>query len=187
MVSESNYVSGESFCESELISPVRTVVPSRVTTQQPYIYHRPIPNSFNLLASEKIYREWDYSDGVCCCDNTYHTVLTDIRLLTRSQEYVCCVGCSDPSHTDSAVSLSDITQIRECRGEQPTFSFLLLLTLTCAWPCYVVRRIFCPRAKCLDVFGAFGSEIVRLRKEDMSLAQVDLSTTIINSKLATRH
>jgi hypothetical protein len=170
-----------------LIFLVRTVVPVRIITQQPYIYYRPIKNSFNLLASEKVYREWDYSDNLCCCDNSYHTVLTDIRLLTRYQEYVCCGGCSEPSHTDSAISLCDITQIREVRAEQPTFFFLLWMTLTCAWPCYVICRIFCPKPKCLEVHGAFGSELIRLRKEDMSMAQVDLSTAIINSKLVTRY
>jgi len=170
-----------------LIFFVRTVVPSRITTQPPYIYSRPINNSFSLLSSEKIYREWNYSDSLCCCDDSYHTVLTDIRLLTRYQEYVCCGGCSEPSHTDSAIFLCDIDQMRECRGEQPTFFFLLWMTLICAWPCYVIRRIFCPKPKCLEVFGAFGSELVRLRKEDMLMAQVDLSTAITNSKQVARY
>ena len=76
--------------------------------------------------------------------------------------------------------------MRECRGEQPTFSFLLCMILTCAWPCYVLRRIFCPKPKCLEVFGVFGSELVRLKQEDMSNAQVDLSTAIANSKQMTR-
>ena len=169
-----------SFVRSFIRPPSTT---SRVITQQPYVYRQPVKNSFNLLASEKVYREWEYSDNVCCCDNRYSTVLTDIRLLTRYEEHVCCATCSEPSHTDSAISLSDITQIRECRGEQPTFFFLLWMTLTCAWPCYVLRRIFCPKPKCLEVFGAFGSEIVRFRKEDMTMAQVDLPTSIINSKL----
>jgi hypothetical protein len=77
--------------------------------------------------------------------------------------------------------------MRECRGEQPTFFFLLWMTLICAWPCYVVRRVFCPKPKCLEVFGAFGSELVQLRKEDMLMAQVDLSTAIANSKQVARY
>lgn len=150
---------------------------------QPHGLSKPINNTFNLLTSEKIYREWNYSDNTCCCSDAYHTTLTDIRLLTRYQEHVCCDGCSEPSNTDSAISLRDISQIRECRGEQPTFFFLLWITLVCAWPCYVVRRIFCPKPKCLEIYGSFGSEIVRLRKEDMSFAQVDISTAIVNTKL----
>ncbi|CAF1124874.1 unnamed protein product [Adineta ricciae] len=119
-------------------------------------------------------------------DNGYYTVLTDIRLLTRYQEYVCCAGCSEPSHTDSAIFLHDIDQMRECRGEQPTFFFLLWITLICAWPCYAVRRVFCPKPKCLEVFGSFGSEVIRIKKEDMPVAQVDISTAVINTKLVGR-
>jgi len=153
------------------------------------MYYRSINNTFDLLASENVYREWNYSDSscCCCCDNSYHTVLTDIRLVTRYQEYVCCTCCSEPSHTDSAIFLRDIDQMRECRGEQPTFFFLLWITLTCAWPCYVLRRVFCPKPKCLEVFGKFGSELVRLKTEDMSMAQVDLSIAVINSKQAVRY
>jgi hypothetical protein len=77
--------------------------------------------------------------------------------------------------------------MRECRGEQPTFFFLLWVTLICAWPCYVVRRIFCPKPKCLEVFGSFGSEFIRLKKEDMPVAQLDISTAVINSKLVGRY
>jgi hypothetical protein len=143
-------------------------------------------NTFNLLASEKVYREWEYSDSTCCCADSYYTVLTDIRLLTRYQEYVCCANCSEPSHTDSAIYLRDIAEMRECRSEQPTFFFLLWMTLICAWPCYVIRRICCPKPKCLEVLGTFGSEIVRMKKEDMAVAQIDISTAAINSKLAAR-
>jgi hypothetical protein len=164
----------------------RTIAPTRVQTQQPQPHFRPINNSFSLLPSEKVYREWDYQDNLCCCNDSYYTALTDIRLLTRYQEYVCCANCSEPSHTDSAIFLRDIDQMRECRGEQPTFFFLLWITLICAWPCYVIRRIFCPKPKCLEVFGSFGSEIVRMNKEDMSVAQVDISTAVINSKLVGR-
>ena len=140
-----------------------------------------------MISGEKIYREWDYTDGICCCDNKYHTVLTDIRLLTRYQEYVCCTICIDPSHTDSAIYLNDISQMRECRGEQPTFFFLLWITLICAWPCYVIRRIFCPKPKCLEIFGSFGSDLIRLKKEDMVMAQVDVSIAVINSKQVARY
>ncbi|CAF1277848.1 unnamed protein product [Adineta ricciae] len=164
-----------------------TIAPTRVHTQQPAsAFGRPISNSFGLLPSEKVYREWDYKDNVCCCSNGYYTVLTDIRLLTRYQEYVCCAGCSEPSHTDSAIFLHDIDQMRECRGEQPTFFFLLWITLICAWPCYAVRRVFCPKPKCLEVFGSFGSEVIRIKKEDMPVAQVDISTAVINTKLVGR-
>ncbi|CAF4169591.1 unnamed protein product, partial [Adineta steineri] len=164
-----------------------TVAPTRVQTQQPQqAYLRPINNSFALLPSEKVYREWEYKDNLCCCNNGYYTVLTDIRLLTRYQEYMCCGGCSDPAHTDSAIFLHNIDQMRECRGEQPTFFFLLWMTLICAWPCYVVRRIFCPKPKCLEVFGSFGSEMIRFDKDDMPIAQVDISTAIINTKLVGR-
>jgi hypothetical protein len=38
----------------------------------------------------------------------------------------------------------------------------------------------------LEVFGSFGSEIVRMKKEDMPIAQVDISTAVINSKLVGR-
>ncbi|CAF3975304.1 unnamed protein product [Adineta steineri] len=165
----------------------KTVAPTRVQTQQPQqAYLRPINNSFALLPSEKVYREWEYKDNLCCCNNGYYTVLTDIRLLTRYQEYMCCGGCSDPAHTDSAIFLHNIDQMRECRGEQPTFFFLLWMTLICAWPCYVVRRIFCPKPKCLEVFGSFGSEMIRFDKDDMPIAQVDISTAIINTKLVGR-
>ncbi|UJR10780.1 hypothetical protein I4U23_014967 [Adineta vaga] len=164
-----------------------TIAPSRVHAQQPQSsYGRPLNNSFALLPSEKIYREWDYQDSLCCCNNGYYTALTDIRLLTRYQEYVCCASCSEPSHTDSAIFLHDISQMRECRGEQPTFFFLLWITLICAWPCYVIRRIFCPKPKCLEVYGPFGSEIVRIKREDMPVAQVDISTAVINTKLVGR-
>jgi len=139
------------------------------------------------LSGEKIYREWNFVDGVCCCDDKYRTILTDIRLITRYQEFVCCRCCAESSHTDSAIYLRDISQMRECRGEQPTFFFLLWMTLSCLWPCYVIRRIFCPKPKCIEVFGAFGSEIVRLAKEDMPAAQVDVSIAIINSKSATKY
>ncbi|CAM4744539.1 unnamed protein product [Rotaria magnacalcarata] len=162
---------------------IMAVTPGRVTSHQPQLYYRPFNNTFNLVASEKVLREWDYDDNLGCCNSSYHTVLTDIRLLTRYQEYMCCDDASDSSHTDSAIFLRDIDQIRECRGEQPTFFFLLWMTLICAWPCYILRRIFCPKPKCLEVFGRFGSEIVRLRRDDMSAAQVDLSTAIINSKI----
>ena len=163
------------------------MAPNYITRQPSQVYYRSIKNTFNLLASEKIYREWSYTDNFCCCcADSYHTILTDIRLLNRHEEYFCCVDCSGPSHTDSAIFLSDIDQMRECRGEQPTFSFLLCITLTCAWPCYVLRRIFCPKPKCLEVFGVFGSDLVRLKQEDMCMAQVDLSTAITNSKQGAR-
>lgn len=170
------------------LNPYRAIAPARVQMQQPQGQQgfRPVNNSFNLLPSEKVYREWDYHDSLCFCNNAYFTTLTDIRLLTRYQEYVCCASCSEPSHTDSAIFLRDIDQMRECRGEQPTFFFLLWITLICAWPCYVVRRIFCPRPKCLEAFGSFGSEIIRIKKEDMPVAQVDISTAVINSKLVGR-
>ncbi|CAF3525452.1 unnamed protein product [Rotaria socialis] len=164
----------------------RAVAPSRVQTVQPQSYFRPINNSFNLLPSEKVYREWEYHDNICCCNNAYYTALTDIRLLTRYQENLCSESCSEPSHTDSAIFLRDIDQMRECRGEQPTFFFLLWVTLVCAWPCYLTRRIFCPKPKCLEIFGSFGSEIVRVKREDMLVAQVDVSTAVINSKLVGR-
>lgn len=143
-------------------------------------------NSFNLLPSEKVYREWDYRDNSCCCDESYHTTLTDIRLLTRYEEYVCCECCSEPSHTDSAIFLRDIDQMRECRGEQPTFLCLFLIIISCTWPCYLIRRIFCPKSKALEIFGSFGSELLRVRREEMPVAQVDISTAIINSKLVGR-
>lgn len=165
---------------------IRAIASNYIINQQPKVYHRPIKNSFDLLASEKIYREWHYSDAVCCCDDSYHTTLTDIRLLTRSEDNVCGMACSEPSQTDSAIFLCDIDQMRECRGEQPTFSFLLCMTLTCAWPCYVVRRIFCPKPKCLEVFGVFGTELVRVKREDMPNAQADLSIAIANSKQMSR-
>jgi hypothetical protein len=82
--------------------------------------------------------------------------------------------------------LNNIDQMRECRGEQPTFFFLLWVTLICAWPCYVTRRICCPKPKCLEVFGSFGSEIVRINAEDLPIAQVDISTAVINTKLVGR-
>jgi hypothetical protein len=91
-------------------------------------------------------------------------VLTDIHILIHYQEYLCC---SEPSHTDAVISLRDISQICESHGEQPTFIFLLRLTFICTWPCYVTRRIFCLKPKYLEIFGLFGSELVRLRKEDM--------------------
>ncbi|CAF2790068.1 unnamed protein product [Rotaria sp. Silwood2] len=171
---------------NSLILSCRSVTPNRVTTHQPQLYYRQINNTFNLVANEKVYREWDYTDNLCCCNSSYNTVLTDIRLLTRYKEYVGCADDSESSHTDSAIFLRDIDQIRECRGEQPTFFFLLWMTLLCAWPCYLCRRIFCPKPKCLEVYGRFGSELVRLKREDMSAAQVDISTAIINSKLAGR-
>ena len=87
---------------------IRTIVLNYIVTQQPQAYYRPIKNSFGLLASEKIYREWHYSDVVCCCDDSYHTTLTDIRLLTRYEEYVCGTTCSEPSRTDSAIFLCDV-------------------------------------------------------------------------------
>ncbi|CAF1066238.1 unnamed protein product [Rotaria sordida] len=164
----------------------RAIAPARVQTQQPQSYFRPINNSFNLLPSEKVYREWEYRDNLGCCNNAYYTALTDIRLLTRYEEHMCCANCSEPSHTDSAIFLRDIDQMRESRGEQPTFFFLLWITLICAWPCYVVRRIFCPKPKCLEIFGSFGSEMVRIKREDMPVAQVDISTAVINSKLVGR-
>lgn len=161
----------------------RVNTPVYVITEQPQSYYRYLPNSFRLLTSEKLYREWSYTDRYCCCLNVFHTTLTDIRLLTRSEETICC---GEPSHSDSSVYLRDISQIRECRGEQPTFFFLLWLLLICAWPCYVVRRIFCPKHKCLEVYGSFGSELVRLREQDRFAAQVDLSIAISNSKLIGR-
>ncbi|CAF0897952.1 unnamed protein product [Rotaria sp. Silwood1] len=164
----------------------KAIAPARVQTQQPQAYFRPINNSFNLLPSEKVYREWEYHDNLCCCNNAYYTALTDIRLLTRYEENICSENCSEPSHTDSAIFLRDIDQMRECRGEQPTFFFLLWITLICAWPCYVIRRVFCPKPKSLEIFGSFGSEIVRVKREDMPVAQVDLSTAVINSKLVGR-
>ncbi|CAF3046073.1 unnamed protein product [Rotaria sp. Silwood2] len=160
--------------------------PARIQTQQPQAYFRPINNSFNLLPSEKVYREWDYHDNMCCCNNANYTALTDIRLLTRYEENICSENCSEPSHTDSAIFLRDIDQMRECRGEQPSFFFLLWITLVCAWPCYVIRRVFCPKPKCLEIFGSFGSEMVRIKREDMPVAQVDISTAVINSKLVGR-
>ncbi|CAF1055422.1 unnamed protein product [Adineta steineri] len=181
------YVFGLPIDTERIVISYATVVPTRVQTQQPQqAYLRPINNSFALLPSEKVYREWEYKDNLCCCNNGYYTVLTDIRLLTRYQEYMCCGGCSDPAHTDSAIFLHNIDQMRECRGEQPTFFFLLWMTLICAWPCYVVRRIFCPKPKCLEVFGSFGSEMIRFDKDDMPIAQVDISTAIINTKLVGR-
>lgn len=164
----------------------RITGPSYITRQPSQVYHRPIKSSFGLIASEKIYREWSYSDNSCCCADSYHTILTDIRLLNRYEEYICCVDCSEPSRTDSSIFLSDIDQMRECRGEQPTFGFLLCVTLTCTWPCYILRRIFCPKPKCLEVFGVFGSDLVRFKQEDISMAQIDLSTAITNSKQVTR-
>lgn len=154
--------------------------------EQPQPYYRPVTNSFNLLAGEKIYREWYYSDQGCCCPSNSYTTLTDVRILTRDEEYVCCRGCSESTHTDSSTSLRDIAQMRECRGEQPSFFFLLLTTVTCVWPCYVIRRIFCPKPKCLELFGAFGSEYVRLPQQEMLAAQVDLSTAVVNSKMTAR-
>lgn len=112
--------------------------------------------------------------------------MTDIRLLTRYEEYICCESCSEPSRTDSAIFLRDIDQMRECRGEQPSCFFLVWITLICIWPCYIVRRICCPKPKCLEIFGSFGSEIMRIKREDMPVAQVDISTAIINSKLVGR-
>ncbi|CAM4948762.1 unnamed protein product [Rotaria socialis] len=173
-------------CPIKIIHKNMAVAPSRVQTVQPQSYFRPINNSFNLLPSEKVYREWEYHDNICCCNNAYYTALTDIRLLTRYQENLCSESCSEPSHTDSAIFLRDIDQMRECRGEQPTFFFLLWVTLVCAWPCYLTRRIFCPKPKCLEIFGSFGSEIVRVKREDMLVAQVDVSTAVINSKLVGR-
>lgn len=154
--------------------------------QPPQPYFRPINSSFNLLPSEKIYREWEFRDSMCCGESINYTTLTDIRLLSRYQENVCCGGSSDASHTDSSIFLRDIDQMRECRGEQPTFFYLLWITLICAWPCYVIRRICFPKPKALEIFGSFGSEVIRLSREDMAIAQVDLATAIINNKVVGR-
>ena len=164
----------------------RAIAPTRTITQQPLTYYRPINNSFNLLANEKVYREWEYSDEGCCCESSFYTILTDIRLLTRSEERTCCNGCSEPSRTDSATFLREFDQIRESHGEQFSCRSLFRALLTCKWPCYVGRRTCGPKQNYYQLLGRFGSELVQLRREDMPVAQVDMSTAIINSKLVGR-
>lgn len=160
---------------------LRAVAPKRKVIHQPQVYYRSMKNTFNLLIGEKVFRYWRYTDHSCCCKNSYDTVLTNVRLLTR-YKYTCCNGCSESSHTDSTVFLRDIDQIRESRDEDIDCFCFTWIGLLCLWPCYLIRRICCPKPKCLEISGTFGSELIRLNQQDMSTAQVDLSTVIIHNK-----
>ncbi|CAF2497173.1 unnamed protein product [Rotaria sp. Silwood2] len=150
-------------------------VGSAIITKQPRNYE--IHNSFILMGNEIFLHEYTFEDGICGCSTTYHTTLTDTRLLTRS-EITCCYNCSyEPDHMDASVFLRDIAEIREFEKTRHCCSSLCDICCEC---CFHPSSL-------IEVRGTFGSEKLYVSKADRANIQVEMPAAIANHKLITRY
>ncbi|CAF4540309.1 unnamed protein product [Rotaria sp. Silwood1] len=150
-------------------------VGSAIITKQPHNFQ--IHNSFILMGNEIFLHEYTFADDTCGCANTYHTTLTDTRLLTRSETTCCCNSSYESDHLDASVFLRDIAEIRELAETRHCCS---LLCDSCCGCC-------CRPSSWMEVRGSFGSETLYISKADKANIQVELPAAIGNHKLITHH
>lgn len=152
-------------------------VESAPVTEQPQVNVRAINNSFALMGNEKYEQEWRAEEGCCGCKHTYHTIVTDTRLLLRHEEAnacCCCFSCGDPIPYDTALFLRDIAQLEETKKNN---------CCTCLIPC--LQRCFCASDTLteIQVKGAFGEEKIHINEDDLNFVLVVASTFIGNHKI----
>jgi hypothetical protein len=137
-------------------------------TQQPQQF---VANSFGMFNGEKLLHGWEKKVWCGCC-GTHFTTLTDNRLLTRFEEYVCCSCCCDPAHNDSSLFLYDIAQLLESSDGR---SCCLEMFLACCSCC-------CCSPKQLLVRGSFGFQTIYLSKNDVTMAKPAIAEAVARQK-----
>lgn len=148
------------------------ITPAFITKQPHYT---DIHNSFGLMGNEAFVSEYKVEDGGCGCSRIYHTTLTDTRLLIRSEPIGCC-HCCQPDHMDVSVFLRDVVEILE-----------FVETRHCCSSCCDTLCSCCGTNDLIEIRGTFGSQILRIPREEVKNLLIDIPTAIANHKLFVRH
>jgi len=138
-------------------------------------------SSFCLYDGENILKEWEVKKGCCGCGGTCYSILTNKRLLTRHEEYLCFDCCCRPPYFDSSIYLSDIEQILKIENRH-TFWFYFLLFITGLLIIYFLCGWCCCRTYHLEFRGAFGLHPVYFSPDDLKDAQTTISYIIDQNK-----
>ncbi|CAF1199786.1 unnamed protein product [Adineta steineri] len=127
-----------------------------------------ILNSFGIMGNENFLHKWTVEQRNCGSTTTYHTTLSDARLLIRTEKRKCCMK----HHMNVSIILQDIAGIRESRNTRHCCCFLC----TCCGRCCRTPRLF-------EVRGIFGSHQFIIPKEDVLFLQYEISVKAANHKL----
>ena len=153
-----------------------TAKPNYVTSQpRPQDLH----NTFDLMGNENFLRSWKFEEKSCGCTDSYYTTLTDTRLLLRSEDTTCCSCCCEPNHTDSAIFLRDIAEMREITDATDCCTSCWAKCCPCCSCCRVPKFI--------EIRGSFGQKEIYLDKPDFAKAQVEIPAAIGNHKLVSQY
>jgi hypothetical protein len=126
-------------------------------------------NHFSLMGNEIFLQEWTFKEGCGGCSAIYHTILTDTRLLIRSETKSCCA----PDYNDVSMFLRDIAEMRVTTENHDCCSKLCAKCCACC----------CHGPKLIELKGVFGSQVLHIPKADMENMQITLPAAIGNHKL----
>lgn len=106
-----------------------------------------IQSHFGMYPGENLLYHNEMRTGCFNLGDHHLTSVTDIRLIIRRKEFVCCLCCCARPTKDTCIYLQDIGQVKEIQG-----------TCRCCQICFPKR---------LQVRGAFGQENICLQKTDL--------------------
>jgi hypothetical protein len=139
------------------------------------------------MGNENLLNAWTFKEGACGCSGSYHTSLTDTRILLRAEDSTCCSCncCNEAGHVDASIFLRDVAEMREARNQGCCITCWTKCCGCCT--CCDTPGCCCHNPKRLELRGAFGTEVLHVSKEDMHKAQIEIPAAIGNHKLVSQY
>lgn len=128
-----------------------------------------IQSNFGMYPGESLLYHNEMRTGCLNLGDHYWTSVTDIRLIIRRKECICCLCCCTSPTKDFCIYLQDIGQVKEIQGN-----------CNCC-ECLFCCRMCCPKR--LQVQGIFGQETIYLKKQDISDFEFMIGEAIGRHKL----